>query len=72
MKELVDQGYFSLSTAFFGEDSQPVVGGGTVRDWKREYGKRLINEVCFKPREGYPLIFAIPACVATWGTFSSS
>ena len=47
MKELVDQGYFSLSSAYFGEDSQAVVGGGTVEDWKMDYKKRLVNEVLY-------------------------
>ena len=42
----MDQGYFSLSASYFGEDPQRIVGGGTVEEWKKEYGERLANEVC--------------------------
>lgn len=45
LKSFVDQGYFTLSFPFFGDDKQKVVGGGTVKEWKERYMFRVASEV---------------------------
>lgn len=45
MQHFVNGGYFSLSNAFFGNDLDTIVGGGTVHEWKQEYEMRVKKEV---------------------------
>lgn len=45
MKTLVDQGYFTLSVSFYGEDEDVIQGGGTVKQWKNEYNKKAFAKV---------------------------
>ena len=45
MQQFVNGGYFSLSNAFFGNDLDTIVGGGTVHEWKQEYEMRVKKEV---------------------------
>ncbi|PFX22226.1 Gamma-aminobutyric acid type B receptor subunit 1 [Stylophora pistillata] len=44
LKTFVDQGYFTLSSPFFGDDEQPVVGGGTVKQWKERYRSTVAKQ----------------------------
>lgn len=37
LKSFAEQGFFTLSSPFFGDDGQSVVGGGTVQEWKEMY-----------------------------------
>lgn len=45
MKEFVEGGYFSLANSFFANDDKKVVGGCTVDEWKKEYQKRVEQQV---------------------------
>ena len=45
MKEFVSGGYFSLSNAFYGEDLDTILSGGTVNQWRQEYERRVKNQV---------------------------
>lgn len=45
MKSFVEQGYFTLSSPFFGDDGQSIVGGGTVKEWKELYQTTVTKEV---------------------------
>ena len=47
MQDFLDGGYFSLSNAFFGNDLDTIVGGGTVHQWKQKYEKRVKKEVFY-------------------------
>lgn len=44
MKEFVSGGYFSLSNAFYGEDLDTILSGGTVNQWRQEYERRVKNQ----------------------------
>lgn len=45
LKSFVGQGYFTLSSPFFGDDRQSIVGGGTVKEWKELYQTTVTKEV---------------------------
>ena len=45
LKFFIEQGYFTLSSPFFGDNNQSVIGGGTVKDWKELYMTRVTKEV---------------------------
>lgn len=45
MKRLVDQGYFTLSGSFYGDDLDVIQSGGTVKKWKDEYNKKASEKV---------------------------
>lgn len=45
MKTFVDQGYFTLSSPFFGDDEQLVEGGGNVKQWKERYRSTVTKQV---------------------------
>lgn len=45
LKTFVDQGYFTLSSPFFGDERQLVVGGGTVKEWKERYRSTVTKQV---------------------------
>ena len=45
MKKFVDQGYFSLSGSFYGDDNEVMAGGRTVKAWKDEYSQRAFQKV---------------------------
>lgn len=45
MEEFVSGGYFSLSNAFYGEDLDTILSGGTVNQWRQEYERRVKNQV---------------------------
>ena len=51
LKSFAEQGYFTLSSPFFGDDGQSVVGGGTVQEWKELYLSTAKKEVslCLTP-----------------------
>ncbi|KAK3745173.1 hypothetical protein QZH41_011976, partial [Actinostola sp. cb2023] len=44
MKKFVDQGYFSLSGSFYGDDNEVMAGGGTVKAWKDDYSQRAFQK----------------------------
>lgn len=45
LKVFIEQGYFTLSSPFFGDDEQTLEGGGTVKEWKQRYMATLRKEV---------------------------
>ena len=48
LKSFAEQGYFTLSSPFFGDDGQSVVGGGTVQEWKEMYRSTVKNEASLR------------------------
>lgn len=48
LKSFAEQGYFTLSSPFFGDDAQSIVGGGTVREWKEMYRSNVKKEVSLR------------------------
>lgn len=45
LKFFIEQGYFTLSSPFFGDDEQNVEGSGTVKEWKERYKATVTKEV---------------------------
>jgi len=45
LKFFIEQGYFTLSSPFFGDEDQSVEGGGNVKEWKDRYKARVTKEV---------------------------
>ena len=45
LKSFAEQGFFTLSSPFFGDDEQSVAGGGTVQEWKEMYLSTVQREV---------------------------
>ena len=48
LKSFAEQGYFTLSSPFFGDDGQSIVGGGTVLEWKEMYRSNVKKEVILR------------------------
>jgi len=44
LKFFIEQGYFTLSSPFFGDEDQSVEGGGNVKEWKDRYKARVTKE----------------------------
>lgn len=57
MKSFVEQGYLTLSSPFFGDDGQRVVGGGTVKEWKELYQTTVTKEVTDETEIGCFFLF---------------
>ena len=45
LKEFVNGGYFTLSNAFYGEELDTILSGGTVSQWRQEYERRVRKQV---------------------------
>ena len=45
LKSFIEQGYFTLSSPFFGDDEQSVEGGGTIKEWKELYRVTVTKQV---------------------------
>lgn len=48
LQSFAEQGFFTLSSPFFGDDGQSVVGGGTVQEWKELYLSTVQKEASLR------------------------